>query len=296
MHDQGSSIPFTSSCCPTSHFFPRVKILPISELIWKDDDLISFRYPTLSAIPELAHGVFARHGGLSDPPYGTLNVSFSVGDRAEHVRGNLARVQGEIGSSRILYLNQLHGKGIHVFRGALSLPSGDQLPGDAMITDVPGVGLMIKQADCQSVVLYDPERRIVANVHCGWRGNVQNILGGVVARLEQDFSCTPSRILAAIGPSLGPCCGEFMDHKKIFPREFEHFMVREHFFDMWAISCGQLIDAGLLPENIELASICTRCRTDLFFSYRGEGVTGRFCTVVMLNGRVPDQTGKTHSA
>jgi YfiH family protein len=296
MHDQGSSIPFTSSCCPTSHFFPRVKILPISELIWKDDDLISFRYPTLSAIPELAHGVFARHGGLSDPPYGTLNVSFSVGDRAEHVRGNLARVQGEIGSSRILYLNQLHGKGIHVFRGALSLPSEDQLPGDAMITDVPGVGLMIKQADCQSVILYDPERRVVANVHCGWRGNVQNILGRVVARLEHDFSCTPSRVLAAIGPSLGPCCGEFIDHQKIFPREFEQFMVREHFFDMWAISCWQLIDAGMLAENIELASICTRCRTDLFFSYRGEGVTGRFCTVVMLTDRVPGQTGKTHSA
>jgi polyphenol oxidase len=295
MHDQGSSIPLASLSCPTSHFFPRVKIRSISELIWKDEDLLSFRYPTLSAMRALTHGVFARHGGLSAPPYGTLNVSFSVGDRTEHVRGNLARVQSEIGGSRLIYLNQLHGKGLHVFRDAVSLPSGNHFSGDAMITDIPGMGLMIKQADCQSVILHDPERRVVANVHCGWRGNVQNILGEVVACLEQDFSCAPSGILAAIGPSLGPCCGQFLDHKKIFPREFEQYMVREHFFDMWAISCRQLTEAGLRAENIELASICTRCRTDLFFSYRGEGVTGRFCTVAMLNEGLPGQPGMAHS-
>jgi YfiH family protein len=282
MHDQGSSIPFTSSSCLTSLFFPQVRIRSISELIRKDEGHVTFRYPTLSAMPALTHGVFARHGGLSLPPYGTLNVSFSVGDRPEHVRKNLARVQSEIGCSRIIYLNQLHGKGLHCFRRKARLPSGDHFPGDGMITDVPGLGLMIKQADCQSVILYDPEKRVVANVHCGWRGNVQNILGAAVARLEQDFSCTPSRILAAIGPSLGPCCGEFIDYRKIFPSAFERFMVRENFFDMWAISCWQLIEAGLPAENIELASICTRCRTDLFFSYRGEGVTGRSCTVAML--------------
>jgi len=292
MHGQGSSISITSSSCPTSHFFPKVSIRPLSELIWKGDDLISFRYPGLSATQELTHGVFARRGGWSAPPYESLNVSFSVGDRAEHVRGNLAKVQNEVEGARLIYLDQLHGKEVHVFRASVGLPSGNHYPGDAMITDVPGVGLMIKQADCQSVILYDPERRVVANVHCGWRGSVQNILGGVVARLKQDFSCKPLGILAAIGPSLGPCCGEFMDYKKIFPREFEQFMVREHVFDMWAISCWQLIGAGLLAENIELASICTRCRTDLFFSYRGEGVTGRFCTVVMLNGRSSGQRRK----
>lgn len=291
MHDQGSSDSSRSSPCTTSRFFPRVSVLAISELIWKDEGLISFRYPGLSASRELTHGVFARHGGMSGPPYESLNVSHSVGDRPEHVKGNLARVQREIGGSRLIYLDQLHGRDIQIFRGGVSLLSGNHFPGDALITDIHGLGLVIKQADCQSVILHDPERRVVANVHCGWRGNVQNILGEAVARLEKDFSCTPSRILAAIGPSLGPCCGEFLDHKKIFPHEFEPFMVREPFFDMWAISCWQLTEAGLRAENIELASICTRCRTDLFFSYRGEGVTGRFCTVVMLNERFPDQRG-----
>ncbi len=296
MHDQGSSVPFTSSSCTTSHFFPQISVRAISELIWKDEGLISFRYPAFSARRALTHGVFTRHGGMSGPPYESLNVSHSVGDRPEHVQGNLERVQSEIGGARLIYLDQRHGTDIHVLRGGVGPFSGNHLPGDALITDVPGLGLMIKQADCQSVILYDPERRVVANVHCGWRGNVQNILGAVVACLAHDFSCTPSRILAAIGPSLGPCCGEFLDHKKIFPREFEPFMVREHFFDLWAISCHQLMEAGLSAENIELASICTRCRTDLFFSYRGEGVTGRFCTLVMLNDRVPDQTGKARSA
>jgi YfiH family protein len=282
MHDQGSSIPFTSSSCPTSLFFPQVKIRAIPELIWKDENHLSFRYPTLSERRELTHGVFTRHGGSSGSPYGTLNMSFSVGDHPEHVRRNLARVRSEIGAAQLIYLNQLHGKGLHCFRRTERFPTVNHFPGDGMMTDIPGLGLMIKQADCQSVILYDPEKRVVANVHCGWRGNVENILGAAVARLEQDFSCTPSRLLAAIGPSLGPCCGEFIDYRKIFPSAFERFMVRDHFFDMWAVSCWQLIEAGLAAENIELAAICTRCRTDLFFSYRGEGVTGRSCTVAML--------------
>jgi len=88
--------------------------------------------------------------------------------------------------------------------------------------------------------------------------------------------------MAAIGPSLGPCCGEFITHEQIFPNEFRQFMVRENYFDLWRISRWQLLNAGLIEENIEVAGICTRCRTDMFYSYRAEGITGRFATVAML--------------
>ena len=87
---------------------------------------------------------------------------------------------------------------------------------DAMITDVPGMGLMIKQADCQAVILFDPRKNVIANVHCGWRGNVKNILGRVVHLMEQRFHCKAEDLVAAIGPSLGPCCAEFITYRDIF--------------------------------------------------------------------------------
>ena len=88
--------------------------------------------------------------------------------------------------------------------------------------------------------------------------------------------------MAAIGPSLGPCCAEFVIHEQIFPRLFGRFMRRENYFDLWEISRWQLSRAGLEEKGIDLAGLCTRCRTDLFFSYRAEGVTGRFGTVAMI--------------
>jgi len=151
-----------------------------------------------------------------------------------------------------------------------------------MITNIPRIALMVKQADCQGVIIFDPKIGVIANVHCGWRGNVRNILGSVVTRMKEAFGCEESDLFAAIGPSLGPCCAEFVSHGGIFPEPFKRFKVRENYFDLWAISCRQLMEAGLRVENIEVAGTCTRCRTDLFYSYRGEKKTGRFGTVAML--------------
>jgi YfiH family protein len=153
-----------------------------------------------------------------------------------------------------------------------------------MITDLPLVALMVKQADCQAVILFDPEKGVVSNAHCGWRGNVHNILDSVVGRMKSEFGCRKADLLAAIGPSLGPCCAEFVNHEKEFPAEFRRFMVREGYFDLWEISRWQLLEAGLKEDRIEVANICSRCRTDMFFSYRAEGITGRFATVAMLKG------------
>ena len=153
---------------------------------------------------------------------------------------------------------------------------------DAVITNIPRLGLLVKQADCQAVFLYDPINRVIASVHCGWRGQKLGLLGLVVQRMEAEFGCSAANMLAAIGPSLGPCCAEFITHKEIFPAEFTEFMIRDNYFDLWALSRRQLLDARLKSENIETAEICTRCRTDLFFSYRAEGVTGRFASVAML--------------
>jgi YfiH family protein len=241
-----------------------------------------FVFPRLSSCRKLIHGIFSRHGGTSDPPFDTLNVSYSVGDSPGKVAENIKRIRKAIKAEDMAHVNQSHGDGIVVlgkdkFEKCLEVPFAD-----AMITDVPRTALLVKQADCQGTIIYDPNRHIVANVHCGWRGNVRNILESVVIRMKEEFGCKESDLLAAIGPSLGPCCAEFIGYKSFFSGMFEQFMVRENHFDLWALSCRQLQGVGLREENIEVAGICTRCRTDLFYSYRGEGQTGRFGTVAML--------------
>lgn len=242
----------------------------------------TFRYERLSQFEGLSHEVYSRHGGISKAPFDSLNVSDETGDNPTNVNANLRIVMGIMGTEQWLSMNQVHGKDISLCREGLEPATPSVVNADAIISNQSNVALMVKSADCQAIILFDPIQRVLANVHCGWRGNTLNIIAEVVTRMESYFRCKPSQIIAGIGPSLGPCCAEFITHGEIFPKHFDQFMVRENYFDLWQISRWQLLEAGLQKENIEVASICTRCRTDLFYSYRAEGTTGRFATVAML--------------
>ena len=242
-----------------------------------------FRFPGLSLYPDLAHFVFTRLGGVSDSDFQSLNVSTSTGDSPKNVEDNLSLIREVTGAESLRFMDQVHGKTVVILRrGALPEETGP-FTADAMVTDIAGVALLVKQADCQAVILYDPLKKVIANIHCGWRGNTQGLLKDVVAAMKAEFGCDPSLLRAAIGPSLGPCCAEFVTYREIFPESFRAFMTRDNYFDLWAVSLSQLIEAGLEDGHIESARWCTRCRTDLFYSHRGEGRTGRSATVVMLN-------------
>jgi len=249
------------------------------------NEVIVLQFPSLSRYEQLAHGIFTRHGGVSQAPYDTLNTSYDTDDRPECVRENLKIIKKSIGAEHLRFMNQVHGKNILVLHQDSLTRFRKTTKADAMITDMPGLALMVKQADCQAIIIFDPIKNVVANVHCGWRGNTYDILGSVVKRMSLDFGSKASDLIAAIGPSLGPCCAEFIDYKQIFPEEFKRFMVGDNYFDLLQISRWQLMEAGLKEENIEVSNICTRCRTDLFYSYRAEGITGRFTTVTMLKNK-----------
>jgi YfiH family protein len=241
-----------------------------------------FRFNGLSRNPKLMHAVFSRKDGESRPPFHTLNISYDVGDSRDVVSENISKIRDTFGTDHVFFLNQRHGDDIFILTHDDSPESRTPPPADAIITNRPQVALMIKQADCQGIIIHDPVKHVVANVHCGWRGNVINIPAKVVMKMKKIYGCRETDLMAGIGPSLGPCCAEFVDHKEIFPPEFKRFMSRQNYFDLWAISCHQLESAGLKAKHIEKAEICTRCRTDLFYSYRAESTTGRFGTVAML--------------
>ena len=261
----------------------RAIVKSLQEALPSPIELPFLQFPGLSCVEGLKHAVYTRLGGSSRSPYESLNISFSVGDDAEHVTKNRRRIQQAFGAQRLQEMNQVHGDRILVLNNEQSGPSHGKVPAvDAAVTTLPGVALMVKQADCQGIVLVEPARKAVAVVHCGWRGNVLNLPAGVVEKMRFSLGCSPAEMRAAIGPSLGPCCAEFTSYKTLFPKHFRRFLVGTNHLDLWELSRTQLLEAGLPKGGIEISGICTRCHTDLFFSYRGEKTTGRFATLAML--------------
>ncbi|MEE4262768.1 MAG: peptidoglycan editing factor PgeF [Desulfobacteraceae bacterium] len=243
-----------------------------------------YQFENLANIGGIDHGIFTRNTGHSQPPFAGLNISYGIGDEEKAVARNRGLISGIMGAGEMTYLDQVHGCEIVVLGRDKKEPISQPLIADAAVTDQPNNYLVIQVADCQSVLMYEPERQVVANVHSGWRGSIGNIIGRTVEAMQQHFGCRPDGILAGIGPSLGPCCAEFVNYKTEIPREFWRYKDSGDHFDFWAISSGQLTNAGVPGKNIETSQMCTRCRTDDFFSYRAEKTTGRFAAVIGLRG------------
>ncbi len=228
---------------------------------------------------DLPHAVLTREGGVSQGPYHSLNLSFEVGDRPEHVLENRHRVKEAFGCRFLVSAKQVHGSKVYV---AKDVKEDFEVEGfDALITNEPGVGLLIKQADCQAVLLYHPERNVLAMVHAGWRGLVRGVLQETLKVLWKAFAAEPKGLKAFLAPSLQPCCAEFRSWQEIFPAEFASFRKQREHFDLPAISRHLLLRQGLAPENIFVSRLCTRCRPE-FFSYRREKISGRFGTLAWL--------------
>jgi len=239
----------------------------------------------LKRVPFLSHGIFTRLGGKSKTPFGSLNVGLSTGDDKNCVQKNRALISSALGGGTELFLSQVHSDKILVLKkeemkNDLSL--GENLIADAFITDIPEISLVIQVADCQPVILVDPVKRVIANIHSGWKGSVMNIISRSVDTMEKRFGSNPEDILAGIGPSLGPCCAEFINYKSEIPDYLWHYKNDRDHFDFWKLSQDQLTQRGVKPENISHANICTKCSHNIFFSYRHEKVTGRFASVVKI--------------
>jgi polyphenol oxidase len=197
---------------------------------------------------------------------------------------------------------------VHPFPNALSQPC----KGDASITKKPGTLLGTQTADCVPILLVDPKKRAVAAIHAGWKGTLARIAQKTVGHMQFEFCCRPGDLLAAIGPSIGPCCYEvgadfvakffaqFADAPEYFdeartgdepnPLQWLNMYPPGHqpppknvHLDLPKANRSQLLAAGLRAKNIFSSHLCTSCRTDLFFSYRKEGPqSGRMLSVIGL--------------
>lgn len=227
-------------------------------------DLDFYAFKDLEALPGLLHGV------------NTCQVDLAAA--GSQAGPNLDRLRLSLGLNRLVWVRQVHGTEIVAVNGEEALPAAQA---DGLATDRPGVGLLIKQADCQAVILAAPQRGVIANLHAGWRGNIAGMPVKGVEFLTQRYGVSPDELYAAVSPSLGPCCGEFVNWRKELPRWFEQFKVGKNHFDLEAATRHQLEAAGVRPGRIFTSGKCTVCHEE-FFSYRRDKTTGRFGTVVAL--------------
>ncbi len=239
----------------------------------------------------LTQAVFTRQGGFSPDPWASLNMGGTVGDDPIRVRGNrnhaLHALNCEPGSVYDVW--QVHGVNVTIAESPRQ-PEDHLVQADTILTNSPGVTLLMRFADCVPIFLHDPVRKVVGISHAGWMGTVRGTVRLAVAAMQAHFGSTPADILAGIGPSIGP------DHYEVGPDVIAQ--VRQAFgqsaaslladhagathFDLWAANRLVLQEAGV--QKIELAGVCTACHLEDWYSHRAErGQTGRFGAIIALD-------------
>ena len=248
-----------------------------------------------SVFPEgtLIHAVSTRLGGVSQPPYDSLNLAFHVEDDADAVRHNRQLFANSLGVdwTKIVSPKQIHGDCVcrvtatHAGRGARDYDSAIA-DTDALITDEPNLPLLLCFADCVPIMLYDEEHHAIGVAHGGWKGTALNIAAKTLKRMTEEFGTNPADCVAGIAPSIGAtsfavgedvaavfrdCCGE------------DSVIINDgkSYIDLPDINRRQLLAAGV--NTVDCAEVDTVGENKWYFSYRGDGGrTGRIAALMCL--------------
>ena len=244
------------------------------------------------------NGFSTRLGGVSEMPANALSLAGFHDDAADNILENRRRFLKLFpGQWALAGCWQVHGADVRVVQSVedakpAETTLGETIYCDVIVSDANGVLAAVKTADCVPILLGDPGTRAFAAVHAGWRGTLATAVIVAVQRLKDEYNVKPENLRVAIGASAGPCCYEvgsevidafttrFGGGANLFTTTRPgHAMV-----DLLKANRDQLQSAGVIPERIHTAPICTMCRTDLFFSYRKEknlhGKVGRLMAIV----------------
>lgn len=269
----------------------------------------------------LWHGFSTRRGGVSqayarEGVPGELNLGFTSEDDRKNVLRNRALLANAISGNAatpIVTLRQIHSS-VVVHAGS----DATTCKGDGLMTDQPGLLIGIQTADCVPVLVADRKRKAVAAFHAGWRGTVKRIVETGIGRMRAQFGSRPEDLVAAIGPSIGPCCyavgeevqsefeSQFAYAHELFHEVYDTNPVRTKYpmlfltqrapghspigpslhLDLAEANRRQLLDAGLKPKAIQMVGGCTSCQPEMFFSHRASsGHCGRMLSVIGVRGR-----------
>lgn len=253
------------------------------------NNLTIYQFQQFSLLNEITHFVSTRQGGVSQGNCSSLNLGYNTNDLAENVQKN-REILAKTFSTSFNFPQQTHKNHVQIVTKDNHSTFFEDT--DALITNEPTLGIAVLFADCVPVLVYDPEKKVVAVIHAGWRGTVAKIVEKTIEKMVAVFNCNPTNILAGIGPSISPHVYEvgtevIVEVEKAFGSKTP-FITNEQengkaHLNLWECNKQCLLNTGVLEKNIQIAGICTQKNADTFFSVRANADTGRFALGVFIN-------------
>lgn len=272
-------------------------------------------FPELDAYPELVHAFTTRHGGVSTGEKTSLNFGKGPDETWDNILENYrilaaalseeAGKAGLVNREHMVRTDQTHTANVltvteeHLSMGILREREYTDI--DGLITNKRGITLITSHADCNALFFYDPKQQAIGLAHSGWKGTLQEIGAQIIRQMSTEFDTQPEDVIAGIGPALCQTCFEVDEdvaqkfYQKnpawkamAFQREIGICSEtgeerRKHYIDLKSVVRETLMRSGVKPENIHDMGLCSKCRPDLFYSYRGQkGKNGNMVSVMML--------------
>ena len=248
------------------------------------------RSPLLEELAFLRHGFSTRRGGVSEGGFGSLNLGRARGEVPENVAENRRRFfeAADFPAERLVEVKQVHGCDVLV---AEDVSPDEKACGDALVTNVPGLGVAVQTADCIPVLIADARKMVVAAVHAGRKGVVGGVLPGTIERMREEYGCEPRDMRAALGPAISgeryevgeECLPPFRERHRNW-RDFTTPLGRgKWLLDLPLVARLQLASAGIPESRIGAPGPCTFSESSRFFSYRRDGPsTGRLLSAIWI--------------
>ena len=266
--------------------------------IHKTGEVLYLTVPKLEASGAAIHAFSTRLGGVSGGDCAKMNFSFSLDKSKADVLENFKIFTSAFGGdfNKIVLSKQTHTKNVKIVTeddiGKGVTKELDYTDVDGLITNIKGAVLVTQYADCTPLAFLDPKKRVVATSHAGWRGTVADIGGETVKLMAERFGSNPKDIICGIGPNIGKCCYEVDDpviseiNKLSLIDKSACFTDKgngKYMLDLRETNRQLLVNAGILPENIDVADLCTCCHSDIFHSHRASlGKRGTLALMIAL--------------
>ena len=246
----------------------------------------------------IVHAFSTRLGGVSEPPYASLNLGFGTGDCRARVLRNRARFGQAVGfaADELMTLRQVHGDRLIVITEASDLVQVRGTAGDGLITNRAHLPLAVLTADCFPVVLAAPSLPAAGILHVGRKGTVARVVPGAISLMYKEFGMSAKAIFAAVGPGVGRCCYEvdeasaepFVSQFGVDTGVYRPSRPGHLYLDLQQAILLQLSAAGVPSGQVWSANLCTACHSEWFYSYRRDGPrSGRMLNVIMIDANAP---------
>ncbi len=263
-------------------------------------EVLYLTYPLLDTTGIVKHGFSTRIGGVSVGHLGSMNLSFTRGDKEEAVRENYKRMAKalDVAEDSFVFSQQTHTTNVRTITSedkgkGLIIPL-DYQDVDGLITNVPGLTLTTFYADCVPLFFVDPVHRAIGLSHSGWRGTVGKMGAVTLQRMAEEYGTNPADVVAAIGPSICQDCYEvsedvILEFQRTFsPKYYEQLFYQKengkYQLNLWKANEIVLVEAGIPRERIAVTNVCTCCNAQKLFSHRAsQGKRGNLAAFLAIN-------------